>query len=192
MKVFTLAIIYDITRFGLARQLGIGTQQAGAEQARFLAMFPVLERALREASEYGAIRGYAELCTGLRRRRGRDGRPTTWETNWLRNTPIQGSDIRGVQGRGQPPLASLPVYGARLILPLHDAFVFECPLAHLEAVAAVTAEVMRSTVQEFFPMLDPRVDVNIEFPHAWNKGGKHLSLEHWMQDPEIARRYLKS
>jgi DNA polymerase-1 len=192
MKVFTLAVIYGITRFGLARQLGIGMQQAEAEQARFLAMFPVLARALREASEYGAIRGYAELCTGLRRRRGRDGRPTTWETNWLRNTPIQGSASVVFKVAGSRLWRRYQYYGARLILPLHDAFVFECPLVHLEAVAAITAEVMRSTVQEFFPTLDPRVDVNTEFPHAWNTDGKHLSLELWMQDPEISRLYLKS
>ncbi len=192
MKVFTLAIIYGITRFGLARQLGISIQRAAAEQARFLSMFPVLARALREASEYGVIRGYAELCTGLRRHRGRVGAATTWETNWLRNTPIQGSASVVFKVAGNRLRKRYQYYGARLILPLHDALVFECPLVHLKAVAAITDEEMRGPVQEFFPTLDPRVDVNIEQPQSWNTDGKHPSLELWMDDPEAARLYLQS
>jgi hypothetical protein len=65
-------------------------------------------------------------------------------------------------------------------------------MAHLEVVARITAEVMKGAVQEFYPVLDPRVDVNIEQPHCWNKDGKARSLELWMADPELARRYLKS
>jgi DNA polymerase-1 len=83
-------------------------------------------------------------------------------------------------------------YDTRLILPLHDAFVFECPRVHLEAVAGITEEVMRGAVQEFFPTLDPRVDVNTDHPHCWNKDGKHRSLELWLEDPERAREYLSS
>jgi DNA polymerase-1 len=192
MKVFTLAVIYGITPFGLARQLGISPAAAAAEQGRFLGMFPVLARALREASAYGAIRGYAELCTGLRRHRARAGRPTHWEANWLRNTPIQGSASVVFKVAGNRLRLRYGYYGARLILPLHDAFVFECPLGRLEEVAAITARVMCGAVQEYFPALDPRVDVNTDHPHCWNKDGKHLSLEQWLEDPELARAYLKS
>jgi DNA polymerase-1 len=192
MKVFTLAIIYNITAYGLARQLGITPGQAAGEREKFLAMFPVLARAMEEASEYGAIRGYAELCTGLRRHRGRGGRPTAWEANWLRNTPMQGSASVVFKVAGGRLWRRYRHHGARLILPLHDAFVFESPLAHLGDVAAVTAEVMRGAVQEYYPMLDPRVDVNIDHPHCWNKDGKYRSLELWVQDPEQARTYLRS
>ena len=51
---------------------------------------------------------------------------------------------------------------------------------------------MTSTVQEYYPALDPRVDVNIEQPQCWNKDGKARSLEFWMDDPDKARGYLKS
>jgi DNA polymerase-1 len=192
MKIFTLAIIYNITPVGLSRQLGIGVRRAADEQAKFLALFPVLDRALREESAYGAIRGYAQLRTGLRRHRARGGRPTPWEVNWLRNTPIQGSASVVFKVAGNRLRLRYQHYGARLILPLHDAYVFESPLVHLKTIGRITAEVMTSTVQEFYPALDPRVDVNIDHPHCWNKAGKHRSLELWIQDPESARKYLKS
>jgi DNA polymerase-1 len=192
MKIFTLAIIYNITPFGLARQLGIDTQRAASERERFLAMFPVLDRAQRDASAYGAIRGFAEVCTGLRRNRARGGQPTGWENNWLRNTPIQGSAAVVFKVAGNRLRQRYEHYDARLILPLHDAFVFECPRASLQVVAKITGEAMRSTVQEYFPVLDPQVDINIDHPACWNKDGKHRSLELWMRDPELARQYLMS
>ena len=73
---------------------------------------------------------------------------------------------------------------------MHDAFVFEAPKQCLQAVAKITAEVMRGAVQEHFPVLDPQVDINIDYPHCWNKDGKHRSLTLWMARPELARRYL--
>ena len=91
MKVCTLAIIYNISPFGLSVQLGVTVQEAEQLQQRFLGMFPKLTTALREASQYGIIRGFAYVCSGLRRWRARPGAASNWEVNWMRNTPVQGS-----------------------------------------------------------------------------------------------------
>src|SRR5262249_51001035 len=148
MKVCTLATIYNITPFGLALRLGVSVEQAGQELARFLGMFPELAGALRQASACGAIRGYAYLCSGLRRWRARAGAPSPWETNWMRNTPVQGSAGVVFKVAGNRLYRRYQHYGARLVLPMHDAFVFEAPTRNLQEVAKVTAEVMRGAVQE--------------------------------------------
>ena len=57
-------------------------------------------------------------------------------------------------------------------------------------MAKVTAEVMRGAVQEYFPALEPQVDINIDHPDCWNKDGRWRSLEHWLIGPELARRYM--
>jgi DNA polymerase-1 len=186
MKVFTLATIYNITPHGLALQLGITEERAAAERDRFLQLFPKLAQALREASDCGALRGYAYLCSGLRRWRARVGRPSAWEVNWLRNCPVQGSAGVVFKAAGNRLYRRYQYYGARLVLPMHDAFIFEAPKKHLRTVAKITAEVMRSTVQEYFPVLDPQVEINIDHPHCWNKDGKYRSLQLWMIDPELA------
>jgi DNA polymerase-1 len=74
-------------------------------------------------------------------------------------------------------------HDARIIIPLHDSFVFEAPLAELEAVAQITSRTMCDTLQEFFPALQPRVEVNISRPHCWNKAGETEALEQWIEMP---------
>jgi DNA polymerase-1 len=192
MKVFTLAIIYNITPIGLAAQLGITTAAAAQERAKFLSLFPVLAESLRAASDYGAIRGFASLCDGLRRYRAYSGHPSTWEVNWMRNTPVQGSAAVVFKVAGNRLFQRYQHYGAKIIIPLHDAFTFEAPKQHLHEVAKITAEVMRSTVQEFFPQLNPSVEINIDHPECWNKDGKHRSLGLWMINPSTCKKYLKS
>jgi DNA polymerase I len=190
MKIFTLATIYNITPFGLSVQLGISVPEAERARNRFLAMFPILDRALRQASEFGAIRGFAYLCSGLRRWRAHQGSPSSWEINWMRNTPVQGSAGVVFKAAGNRLHRRYQHYGAKLILPMHDAFVFEAPQHQLQTVAKITAEEMRGAVQTYFPELDPQVDINIDHPHCWNKDGKFRSLALWMVHPEHARRYL--
>jgi DNA polymerase-1 len=187
MKICTLATIYNITPHGLSVLLGITVERAARELEKFLGLFPALARAQREEATFGAIRGYANVCSGLRRWRARSGAPTVWETNWLINTPVQGSAGVVFKVAGNRLYRRYQHYGARLILPMHDAFVFEAPTASLGKVAKVTAEVMRSTVQEYFPALDPQVKINIDHPDCWNKDGKWRSLALWMIDPELAR-----
>ncbi len=57
------------------------------------------------------------------------------------------------------------------MIPVHDSFVFEASLEHLEEVAELTGKVMRETLANYFPVLKPRVDINIAHPHCWNKDG---------------------
>jgi DNA polymerase-1 len=190
MKIGTLAMIYAISPFGLAVQLDTTEQEARQFQRKFLDMFPTLARAVRETSENGIIRGFAYLCSGLRRWRANHGAPSSWERRWLLNTPVQGSAGVVFKVAGNRLSRRYRHYGAKLILPMHDAYVFEAPRQHLREVAKITAEVLRSAVQEYFPALNPQVDVNIDHPECWNKDGKSRSLKLWMVHPEHARKYM--
>ena len=128
MKACTLGIIYGVTPHGLARQLDTTVAAAAALQERFMAMFPTLERGLRKAAAFGAIRGYATTVSGLRRYRARGaGRLSNWERNWLTNHPVQGSAAVVFKVAGNRLDRLYRQYDAWLVVPLHDAFVFECP-----------------------------------------------------------------
>ncbi len=180
MKSCTLGIIYGITPVGLAQTLGTSKGKAAALQNRFMAMFPKLQEALALASHCGAIRGYAYTISGLKRYRAKTGEATRWEKNWLTNHPVQGSAAVVFKAAGNRLDRLYRQYDARIIIPLHDAFIFEAPFSALENVAALTSRVMCDTLQEYFPVLRPQVEVNIARPDCWNKDGDGEELERWI------------
>ena len=128
MKSCTLGIIYGITPVGLAQTLGTTKAKAVALQERFMAMFPRLPECLVIAAKCGAIRGYAFTISGLKRYRAKSGEATRWERNWLTNHPVQGSAAVVFKAAGNRLDKLYQQYDARIILPLHDAFIFEAPL----------------------------------------------------------------
>ena len=122
---------------------------------------------------------------GLKRYRATNGPASRWEKNWLTNHPVQGSAAVVFKAAGNRLDKLYQQYGARIIIPLHDAFIFEAPLGDLEIVADLTARVMCDTLQECFPTLRPQVEVNISNPTCWNKDGDGEELERWIESLNV-------
>ena len=184
MKVFTLSLIYGVTAYGLALQLGVTPARAGEMLGQFMAMFPTLERAVEEERTFGGRRGYASTCTGLRKYRASMASMITgWERNWLANHPVQGSACVAFKMAGNRLDRMYPRHDARLIIGLHDAYVYEAPLEALHEVGRLTKRVMIEEVEELFPMLNPDAAVNDKHPECWNKDGHTDSIDRWIDDP---------
>jgi DNA polymerase-1 len=184
MKTCTLGIIYGFTAYGLALRLNTSKAEAQALLESFLSMFPTLRRALADTPTYGALRGYVPTVSGLRRNRAETfGSLTNWERNWMTNHPVQGSAAVVFKVAGNRLDKLYHRYGARLIIPMHDAFVFEAPLNVLDEVASLTERTMCDAVQESFPQLRPQVEVNTQHPECWNKDGHADAVERWLDDP---------
>jgi DNA polymerase-1 len=184
MKVCTLGIIYGMTPHGMACQLEISRSRATQMLKQFLGMFPVLQKALDQAGRMGQIRGYAVTSTGLRRyRASRSGVLSNWERNWMTNHPVQGTAAALFKVAGNRLDRLYDRHGAHLILAVHDAFVFEAPLESLPEVANLTDRVMREAIEEHFPKLRPRTEINIKRPECWNKDGHADSIDRWIEDP---------
>jgi DNA polymerase-1 len=183
VKTCTLGIIYGLTPHGLALRLGIIQSEAAGLQERFMVMFPALRKALAETPVYGGMCGHVSTVSGLRRQRARKGLVTNWERNWMVNHPVQGSAADLFKAAGNRLDRLYQRHDAWLIVPVHDAFVFEAPREALGQVAELTERVMVETVQEFFPDLQPKAEVNILQPSCWNKDARADSLELWMADP---------
>jgi DNA polymerase-1 len=181
MKSCTLGIIYGITPVGLAQALGTSKANAAALQKRFMAMFPELQEALAKEAQSSVTRGYANTISGLKRYRAGSGAATQWEKNWLTNHPVQGSAAVVFKAAGNRLDKLYRQYDAHIIIPVHDAFIFEAPLNELKTVAELTSRVMCDTLQEYFPVLRPEVEVNISRPDCWNKDGDADELECWIE-----------
>jgi DNA polymerase-1 len=184
MKVCTLGIIFGLTSHGIAQQLGISKAKAEDLVCQFMSMFPALKQAMDDAAAYGGLRGYATTTSGLRRQRPNLRGPlSTWERNWLMNHPVQGTASVLFKTAGNRLDQLYRKYDAWLLVPLHDAYVYEAPLAVLRKVGQLTRRVMSECVQEQFPELHPRAVINDEYPECWNKEGRYDSIDHWLKNP---------
>src|SRR5262249_25262241 len=106
-----------------------------------------------------------------------------WERNWMRNHPVQGSAAAVFKVAGNRLDRLYRRYDAWLLVPLHDAYVFEAPMENLKEVGDLTERVLCETVQEHFPALEPRAEMNVSHPDCWNKDGRCDSIERWLEDP---------
>ncbi|NLS13610.1 DNA polymerase I [Vibrio sp. SM6] len=180
MKQCTLGLIYGITAFGLAKKLKVSEFKARQLMDEFLAMFPTLEKAMHTAPQYGAIRGYVSTATGLQRQRTENAERNRSEKNWMINMPVQGTAAALFKMAGNRLHQLYKRYDAKLIVALHDAFVFEAPLDKLDEVAALTSQVMIQVIQEKYPQLNIRTDINVTSPNCWNKDGNAASIDGWL------------
>ncbi|OCH13154.1 DNA polymerase I [Aliivibrio sp. 1S165] len=180
MKQCTLGLIYGITAFGLAKKLKVPEFKAEQLMDKFLTMFPTLKKAMHTAPQYGTIRGYVSTATGLQRLRSENAERSRKEKNWMVNMPIQGTAAALFKMAGNRLYQLYKRYDAKLIVALHDAFIFEAPLDKLDDVAALTSQVMIQAIQEKYPLLNIRTDINITSPNSWNKDGNANCIDEWL------------
>jgi DNA polymerase-1 len=147
-KAINFGIIYGISAFGLARQLGIARSEAGDYIARYFERFPGIrdymdatKRAAREAGFVRTIFGrkiyFPELETAGAATRGNFERAAI-------NAPIQGSaaDILRRAMIRMPGALSAAGLSARMLLQVHDELIFEAPADEVEDTITTASRIM--------------------------------------------------
>mgnify|MGYP002624027332 CR=1 FL=1 len=183
-KPLALGIIYGKTIPGIALELKISRREARRLWESFCNHYPNLCRGMDDAREQSIRRGYAYI-TGLRRFYPGRKEPSPGDKRSLGNSYVQGTAALVFFDAGNRLRRLYHRLGARLIIPVHDAFVFESPRKYFEEVAELTRRVMTETVQEWFPELHPRAAVNVEHPDCWNYEGNADSVERFITDPTL-------
>ncbi|MBE8608052.1 DNA polymerase [Vibrio sp. OPT10] len=180
MKECTLGLIYGITAYGLSKKLKVHEVKAQQLMDKFLNMFPTLGKSMDLAPQYGFIRGYVSTATGLQRLRPQDTERNRKEKNWMVNMPVQGTAAALFKIAGNRLHQLYKRHNAKLIVALHDAFVFEAPTEELKEVAHLTSQAMIQVIQERYPQLNIRTDINTLQPKCWNKDGNVNTIEEWL------------
>lgn len=183
-KPLALGIIYGKTPFGIAADLRISQSEARRLWDAFSDQYRKLCDGMVDAREQSICRGYAYI-SGLRRFHNRRGTANSHEKRGLGNSYVQGTAALVFFDAGNRLRRLYRQLGARLIVPVHDAFVFEAPLGCLQEAADLTRRVMVETVQEWYPELRPRADVNTEHSECWNYGGHADSVDQFIADPTL-------
>ncbi len=157
-KRINFGIIYGMSPYGLARELGIPQTEARTYIDRFLGAYPRVGEYIERMTMQARERGYAETLLGRRRplvhlgskdasRRGFDERNAV-------NTPIQGSaaDLIKLAMLAIDRLIRQGRLKAKMLLQIHDELVFEAGRENgAEAMAAI-AESMESVMELRVPL----------------------------------------
>ncbi len=147
-KAINFGIIYGISAFGLANQLGIGREEAGEYIRTYFKRFPGIRDYMEATKKQAREQGYVETVFGRRMHFPRIASSNPSERAFQEraaiNAPIQGTAadiIRRAMIR-MPDAIREAGLSARMLLQVHDELIFECPKAEAEETMAVARQVM--------------------------------------------------
>ncbi len=158
-KAVNFGIVYGISDFGLAKNLGITRKTAGEYIEMYLERYPGVREYMQKSVEEGRAKGY--VCTLFGRRRElpeiRSGNYNTraFGERVALNMPIQGTAadiIKLAMVNVQTALVE-GGYKAKLILQVHDELLIDTPEDEAEAVARLLKERMQNVVSLSVPLL---------------------------------------
>ena len=147
-KAINFGIIYGISAFGLANQLGIGREEAGDYIRTYFKRFPGIRDYMEATKQQAREQGYVETIFGRRMHFPRIKSPNPSERAFLErsaiNAPIQGAAadiIRRAMIRMPDALAAAGL-NARMLLQVHDELIFECAGLETDRTMDVVKRVM--------------------------------------------------
>jgi DNA polymerase I len=147
-KAINFGIIYGISGFGLAQQLGIPQAEAKAYIDAYFVKYPGIRAYMDRTKADARAQGYVSTIFGRRCHvpgiNDKNPARRSFMERAAINAPIQGSAadiIKRAMIRIDPALAAAKLK-ARMLLQVHDELLFEVPDAEVEATAAVVKKVM--------------------------------------------------
>jgi DNA polymerase-1 len=175
-KAINFGIIYGISAFGLANQLGIPREEAGAYIRTYFERFPGIRDYMEATKKLCREQGYVSTIFGRKCHYPAIKSPNPSERAFMEraaiNAPIQGSAadvIRRAMVRMEPALCAAGL-NARMLLQVHDELVFEVPDAQVEATLPVIRKVMADAP---LPALQLTVPLEVEAKAAGNWDEAH-------------------
>jgi DNA polymerase-1 len=164
-KAINFGIIYGISAFGLANQLGISREEASDYIKRYFARFPGIRDYMDATRRRARDMGYVETIFGRKAHYPDIASPNAAMRAFMEraaiNAPIQGSAadiIRRAMARMEEALLGRNL-SALMLLQVHDELIFEVPDEEVEATIPVVREVMENAAEPAVHLTVPlRVD----------------------------------
>ena len=158
-KAINFGIIYGISPFGLARQLGIPQGEAKNYIDAYFTQYPGIRQYMEDTKEHARKHGYVETLFGRRchtpqindtqhNMRGFAERAAI-------NAPIQGgaADIIKRAMIHLPGALANAGLNARMLLQVHDELVFEVPDSEVDATKTLVTAVMENAAHLDVPLV---------------------------------------
>ena len=158
-KAINFGLIYGMSAFGLAKQLGIGRNDAAQYIKHYFDTYPGVERYMDQIRASAAEQGYVETLRGRRlylpEINARNGMRRQAAERTAINAPMQGSAADIIKQAMIDVQAWLDVsrLDARMIMQVHDELVFEVREADVEPFLAQITEKMAAAAALDVPLL---------------------------------------
>jgi len=158
-KVINFGLIYGMSAFGLAGNLGITRDAAKHYIDRYFARYPGVARYMDDTREQARERGYVETVFGRRlwlpEIRGGSGPRRQAAERAAINAPMQGTaaDLIKMAMVAVQDWLDADRLGARLVMQVHDELVLEVPREESEIVARRLPEMMCNVAELKVPLV---------------------------------------
>jgi DNA polymerase-1 len=176
-KTINFAILYGISRWGLAGRLDITADEAQSMIDRYFERFPGINRYIAETLTGVRERGYTTTLFGRKTHFPRIRSKVQHERQGAEraaiNAPIQGTSadiIKRAMIRMEPALAAAGLSHVQMLLQVHDELVFELPEADVDAARQVIEGVMARAAE---PAITLDVPLGVETGTGASWGAAH-------------------
>ncbi|MEE8564739.1 MAG: DNA polymerase I, partial [Atribacterota bacterium] len=167
-KVINFGIIYGMSSYGLARNLGIGREEAEKYINNYFFRYQGVKKYIDREKEEARKKGY--VLTLLNRRRyfeginSKDKNIREFNERIAINAPIQGSAADLIK------LAMIKIgesfkkerFKSRLLLQIHDELIFEVYKPELEKTKVIIKDIMEHSIKLSVP-----IKVNLKTGNNW-------------------------
>jgi len=170
-KAINFGLMYGMSAFGLAKQLGVARKEAQDYMNRYFEQYPKVAAFMKSIKAEAKENAYVDTLFGRRlffpEIKNRNGRIRAGAERAAINAPMQGTAADIIKK------AMLAVYDAikdnkdiRMIMQVHDELVFEILEEKLDELTSLVKEIMESAVKLDIPLkVDTGVGENWDEAH---------------------------
>jgi DNA polymerase I len=173
-KAINFGIIYGISAFGLANQLGIEREEAGAYIKKYFERFPGIRDHMEESKAFCRQHGYVTTLFGRKMHypeiKAKNPSLRSFNERAAINARLQGTAadiIRRAMIRMPAALKEAGV-GAKMLLQVHDELIFEVIDGEAEATKAVVKQVMEKAPEPAVKLSVP-LQVDARSARNWDE-----------------------
>lgn len=157
-KAVNFGVVYGISDFGLANNLGISRKEAKSYIDTYFERYPRIKNYMENVVREARDKGYVETLFHRRREipdiNSRNFNVRGFAERTAINSPIQGSaaDILKIAMIRLDQALRAGRFKSRMLLQVHDEIVLEVPANELTAIKTLVKEIMESAIELSVPL----------------------------------------
>lgn len=172
-KAINFGIVYGISAFGLAAQIGVSNTEARQFIDHYFSRFPQIRDFMEYNKDYCRKHGYVTTLFGRRcfipDINSKNGASRAFSERQAINAPLQGTaaDIIKRAMNKMPAALAAANLTAKMILQVHDELLFESADAECDAATKLVQDTMRNACEPVVKLTVPLV-VDVAVSERWS------------------------